>query len=142
MWPIAKRSLDGSIRDQDVFDRALTGDDFTRILTEPQASLTEQYTALMATEGVKLKFTSDGVERIAEIAWKVNESTENIGARRLHTVMERLLDVISYEAPDKSGTSIAIDATYADNGLGDLLENEDLRRTIRAAQETLERNMS
>jgi ATP-dependent HslUV protease ATP-binding subunit HslU len=110
--------------------RALTGDDFKRILTEPQASLTEQYTALMATEGVKLNFTSDGVGRIAEIASKVNESTENIGARRLHTVMERLLDVISYEAPDRSGESFEIDASYVDEHLEALAGNDDLSRYI------------
>ena len=110
--------------------RALTVDDFTRILTEPQASLTEQYTALMATEGVDLKFTEDGVRRIAEIAWQVNESTENIGARRLHTVLERLLDVISYEAPDRSGESFEIDAPYVDQHLEELAGNEDLSRYI------------
>ena len=110
--------------------RALTVDDFTRILTEPQASLTEQYTALMATEGVDLKFTKDGVRRIAEIAWQVNESTENIGARRLHTVLERLLDVISYEAPDRSGESFEIDASYVDQHLKELAGNEDLSRYI------------
>ena len=110
--------------------RALTVDDFTRILTEPQASLTEQYTALMATEGVDLKFTEDGVRRIAEIAWQVNESTENIGARRLHTVLERLLDVISYEAPDRSGETFEIDAPYVDEHLEELAGNEDLSRYI------------
>jgi ATP-dependent HslUV protease ATP-binding subunit HslU len=110
--------------------RALSVDDFTRILTEPQASLTEQYTALMATEGVTLAFTEDGVRRIAEIAWKVNESTENIGARRLHTVIERLLDVISYEAPDRSGESFEIDAVYVDEHLEELAGNEDLSRYI------------
>ena len=110
--------------------RALSVDDFTRILTEPQASLTEQYTALMATEGVSLAFTEDGVRRIAEIAWKVNESTENIGARRLHTVIERLLDVISYEAPDRSGESFEIDAAYVDEHLEELAGNEDLSRYI------------
>jgi ATP-dependent HslUV protease ATP-binding subunit HslU len=110
--------------------RALTVDDFTRILTEPQASLTEQYSALMQTEGVSLSFTEDGVRRIAEIAWKVNESTENIGARRLHTVLERLLDTISYEAPDRSGDSIEIDATYVDEHLEELASNEDLSRYI------------
>ena len=110
--------------------RALSVDDFTRILTEPQASLTEQYTALMATEGVSLAFTEDGVRRIAEIAWKVNESTENIGARRLHTVIERLLDVISYEAPDRSGESFEIDAAYVDEHLDELAGNEDLSRYI------------
>jgi ATP-dependent HslUV protease ATP-binding subunit HslU len=110
--------------------RALSVHDFTRILTEPQASLTEQYTALMATEGVDLSFTEDGVRRIAEIAWQVNESTENIGARRLHTVLERLLDVISYEAPDRSGESFEIDATYVDEHLEELAGNEDLSRYI------------
>jgi ATP-dependent HslUV protease ATP-binding subunit HslU len=110
--------------------RALTVSDFTRILTEPQASLTEQYVALMATEGVTLEFTTDGVERIAEIAWKVNEGTENIGARRLHTVIERLLDVISYSAPDKSGESYSIDSAYVDDHLEELAGNEDLSRYI------------
>ena len=110
--------------------RALSIDDFTRILTEPQASLTEQYSALMATEGVSLSFTEDGVRRIAEIAWKVNESTENIGARRLHTVLERLLDTISYEAPDRSGDSFEIDAAYVDEHLEELAGNEDLSRYI------------
>jgi ATP-dependent HslUV protease ATP-binding subunit HslU len=110
--------------------RALSVDDFTRILTEPQASLTEQYSALMATEGVSLSFTEDGVRRIAEIAWKVNESTENIGARRLHTVLERLLDTISYEAPDRSGDAFEIDAAYVDEHLEELAGNEDLSRYI------------
>ena len=110
--------------------RALEVADFTRILTEPQASLTEQYIALMATEGVTLSFTADGVRRIAEIAWTVNESTENIGARRLHTVMERLLDVISYEAPDRSGERFEIDAAYVDAHLDELAGNEDLSRYI------------
>ena len=110
--------------------RALEVDDFTRILTEPQASLTEQYTALMNTEGVTLGFTEDGVQRIAEISWKVNESTENIGARRLHTVLERLLDVISYEAPDRSGDAFKIDAAYVEEQLDELAGNEDLSRYI------------
>ena len=110
--------------------RALSVDDFTRILTEPQASLTEQYSALMETEGVSLSFSEDGVRRIAEIAWKVNESTENIGARRLHTVLERLLDTISYEAPDRSGDSFEIDAAYVDEHLEELAGNEDLSRYI------------
>jgi ATP-dependent HslUV protease ATP-binding subunit HslU len=110
--------------------RALEVDDFTRILTEPQASLTEQYSALMNTEGVRLTFTEGGVRRIAEISWKVNESTENIGARRLHTVMERLLDVISYEAPDRSGEAFEIDAAYVDAHLDELAGNEDLSRYI------------
>ncbi len=110
--------------------RALVAKDFERILTEPQASLTEQYSALMATEGVKLEFTDECVRRIAEIAFQVNESTENIGARRLHTVMERLLDTISFEAPDRSGESLVLDAAYVDDHLNDLAGNEDLSRYI------------
>ncbi len=110
--------------------RALEVDDFTRILTEPQASLTEQYSALMSTEGVELGFTEGGVRRIAEISWKVNESTENIGARRLHTVMERLLDTISYEAPDRSGDAFEINADYVEMHLNELAGNEDLSRYI------------
>jgi ATP-dependent HslUV protease ATP-binding subunit HslU len=109
---------------------ALEVEDFTRILTEPQASLTQQYTALLATEGVAVTFTTEGVRRIAEIAFQVNESTENIGARRLHTVMERLLDVISFEAPDRSGESFTIDAAYVDEHLKALAGNEDLSRYI------------
>jgi len=99
-------------------------------LTEPQASLTEQYIALMATEGVTIEFTKDGVRRIAEISYQVNETTENIGARRLHTVMERLLDTISYDAPDKSGESFTIDAAFVDENLEALANNEDLSRYI------------
>jgi ATP-dependent HslUV protease ATP-binding subunit HslU len=110
--------------------RALDADDFVRILTEPKASLTEQYTALMATEGVDLKFGDDAVKRIAEIAWQVNESTENIGARRLHTVMERLLDIISFEAPDRSGDAVTLDAAYVNEHLDELARNEDLSRYI------------
>ena len=110
--------------------RALDADDFVRILTEPKASLTEQYTALMATEGVDLKFGDDAVKRIAEIAWQVNESTENIGARRLHTIMERLLDIISFEAPDRSGDSITLDADYVNKYLDELASDEDLSRYI------------
>jgi len=110
--------------------RALSAGDFERILTEPDASLTEQYRALMATEGVELEFTEDAVRRLAEISFSVNESTENIGARRLHTVMERLLDEISYTAPDQSGTRIVIDAEYVEKHLGDLAGDEDLSRYI------------
>lgn len=110
--------------------RALDAKDFIRILTEPKASLTQQYTALMATEGVALKFGADAVQRIAEIAAQVNESTENIGARRLHTVMERLLDIISYEAPDRSGESITLDAAYVNEHLDALAADEDLSRYI------------
>jgi ATP-dependent HslUV protease ATP-binding subunit HslU len=109
---------------------ALNVEDFEQILTEPDASLTEQYVALMATEGVNLSFAVSGITRIAEIAWKVNESTENIGARRLHTVLERLLDVISFEAADRSGESIEIDGSYVDDHLGELVQDEDLSRYI------------
>jgi ATP-dependent HslUV protease ATP-binding subunit HslU len=110
--------------------KALDAEHFKRILTEPQASLTEQYRALMATEGFNIEFSADAVQRIAEISWQVNESTENIGARRLHTVMERLLDVISYEAPDRSGDSVTIDAAYVDEHLSELASDEDLSRYI------------
>jgi len=110
--------------------RALDADDFVRILTEPRASLTEQYSALMATEGVNLKFGEDAVKRIAEIAWQVNESTENIGARRLHTILERLLDIISFEAPDRSGDTITLDAAYVNDHLDVLAADEDLSRYI------------
>ncbi|MCK5362449.1 MAG: ATP-dependent protease ATPase subunit HslU, partial [Gammaproteobacteria bacterium] len=109
---------------------ALGVDDFTRILTEPNASLTEQYIALIATEGVTLRFADDAVRRIAEVAWQVNERTENIGARRLHTVLERLLDTISFEAPDHSGQEFQIDAAYVDEHLGSLLASDDLTRYI------------
>jgi ATP-dependent HslUV protease ATP-binding subunit HslU len=109
---------------------ALTTGDFIRILTEPDASLTEQYAALMATEGVKLSFTEAGIRRIAEIAWQVNEGTENIGARRLHTVMERLLEGISFTATEVPGSSVTIDAAYVDNNLSELASNEDLSRFI------------
>ena len=109
---------------------ALTSDDFERILTEPDASLTYQYQALMATEQVELIFTKEGVRRLAEIAWQVNERTENIGARRLHTVMERLLEGISFTASELPGTKVTIDAEYVDNNILDLAENEDLSRFI------------
>jgi ATP-dependent HslUV protease ATP-binding subunit HslU len=109
---------------------ALSAEDFVRILTEPDASLTEQYSALMGTEGVGLKFDASGVERIAEIAFQVNEQTENIGARRLHTVLERLLEDISFEAADRDGTELAIDADYVDKHLGELAQDEDLSRYI------------
>ena len=110
--------------------RALDAADFTRILTEPKASLTEQYSALMATEGVTLKFKEDAVKRIAEIAWQVNESTENIGARRLHTIMERLLDIISFEAPDRGGETVELDADYVNEHLDALANDDDLSRYI------------
>ncbi len=109
---------------------ALSADDFSRILTEPDASLTEQYAALMQTEEFSLSFSEDGVKRIAEVAFEVNERTENIGARRLHTLMEALLDVISFEAADKAGDSVTIDAAYVDEHVGELVENEDLARYI------------
>ncbi|MBV6424919.1 MAG: ATP-dependent protease ATPase subunit HslU [Steroidobacteraceae bacterium] len=105
-------------------------EDFVRILTEPDAALTTQYAALMETEGVRVEFAPAGVRRIAEIAAHVNERTENIGARRLHTVMERLLERVSYEASEQRGTAIAIDAAYVDAQLGDLAKDEDLSRYI------------
>lgn len=109
---------------------ALTSDDFVRILTEPDASLTEQYAALMATEGVQLKFTKGGIKRIAEAAWRVNEQTENIGARRLHTVMERLLESVSFDAADQSGRKEVVDEKYVDKFLRDLVDDQDLSRYI------------
>ena len=110
--------------------KSLTTDDFVRILTEPDASLTLQYSALLGTEEVQLEFTESGVKRIAEIAYQVNENTENIGARRLHTVMERLLETVSFEASDKSGSQIQIDAGYVDEHLAELSKDEDLSRYI------------
>ena len=109
---------------------ALSAEDFVRILTEPNASLTEQYIALLSTEGLQLSFDETGIRRIAEVAWQVNESTENIGARRLYTVMERLLEVISFEATDKSGEVVSVDAAYVQMHLGTVLANEDLTRYI------------
>jgi ATP-dependent HslUV protease ATP-binding subunit HslU len=110
--------------------KALTTDDFVRILTEPKASLTVQYIELLATEGVSLSFKPAGIRRLAEIAYQVNEKTENIGARRLYTIMERLLDEISYEAPDKKGFKLVVDAAYVDKHLAKLAGNEDLSRYI------------
>ncbi len=109
---------------------ALSAEDFVRILTEPDASLTEQYAALLSAEEVKLEFAADGVRRIAEVAYQVNERTENIGARRLHTVMERLLETVSFEAPDRSGQSVRVDRAYVDTHLGELIKDEDLTRYI------------
>jgi ATP-dependent HslUV protease ATP-binding subunit HslU len=109
---------------------ALTANDFERILTEPDASLTEQYQALMGTEGVQLTFTADGIRRIAETAFTVNERTENIGARRLHTVMERLLETVSYEASAHAGQTVTVDAEYVDRHLNELAADEDLSRYI------------
>lgn len=108
----------------------LTAEDFVRILKEPDASLTEQYEALLTTEGVKLMFTEDGIARIAEVSFQVNEKTENIGARRLHTVLERLLETVSYNAPDQQGVTVEIDAAYVDEHLGSLAVDEDLSRYI------------
>jgi len=109
---------------------ALTSDDFMRILTEPDASLTEQYRALLATEEVSLSFTEDGIRRIAETAYQVNETTENIGARRLHTILERLLEEVSYTASDKSGSEVKITAEYVDENIAELAQDEDLSRYI------------
>ena len=109
---------------------ALNAGDFERILTEPDAALTVQYKALMNTEGLSIDFTEDGVKQIAKSAFDVNETTENIGARRLHTVMERLLEEISYSAPDKSGESVTIDAEYVNKRLSELVNDEDLSRYI------------
>ena len=109
---------------------ALKVDDFVRILTEPHASLCTQYQALLATEGVQLTFTTDAVRRLAEVAFQVNERTENIGARRLHTVLERLLETLSFEAADRSGSVVTIDAAYVDLHLGALVKDEDLSRYI------------
>ncbi len=109
---------------------ALSVEDFVRILTETEASLTEQYAALLATEGVTLELTGDAIRRIAEVAYQVNERTENIGARRLHTVLERLLETISFEASDRSGHTMTIDAAYVDEHLSALAKDEDLSRYI------------
>ncbi|MBA3929380.1 ATP-dependent HslUV protease ATP-binding subunit HslU [Pseudoxanthomonas japonensis] len=109
---------------------ALSKEDFIRILTEPKAALSKQYVELMKTEGVALRFTDDAIDRLAEIAAIVNERQENIGARRLHTVLERLLDTLSYEAPDRDGQSITIDRAYVDAHLGELVQDPDLSRYI------------
>lgn len=109
---------------------ALTVDDFVRILTEPSSSLTLQYAALMETEGLVLEFDESGIRRIAEVAWQVNERMENIGARRLYTVMERLLEVVSFEATDKSGETVLVDKAYVNKNLGQLIADEDLARYI------------
>jgi ATP-dependent HslUV protease ATP-binding subunit HslU len=109
---------------------ALKEEDLARILTEPKASLSEQYQALLATEGVSITFTQDGINKIAKSAWHVNETTENIGARRLHTLMERIMDELSYEASDRRGDSVVIDEAYVAKALDELVENEDLSRYI------------
>ena len=110
--------------------KALSTEDFMRILTEPDDSLTEQYKALLATEGVNIEFTADGIRRIAEVAWQVNERTENIGARRLHTVLERLLEDVSFNAAEMDRVTVTIDAAYVDRNLSELAANEDLSRYI------------
>lgn len=110
--------------------RALTAKDFAKILVEPEASLTEQYIALLQTEGVELQFTADGIDKIAEVSFAVNEKTENIGARRLHTVLERLLDEISFASPDRSGESYIVDAQHVEKNLSELAQDEDLSRYI------------
>jgi len=110
--------------------KALTTDDFVRILTEPFASLTEQYIALLATEGVNVSFSDDGIQAIANSAWQVNETTENIGARRLHTMMERLTEELSFHADQRAGDTILIDKEYVDNILNDVIKDEDLSRFI------------
>jgi ATP-dependent HslUV protease ATP-binding subunit HslU len=108
----------------------LTKEDFVRILTEPQNAILKQYTALLATEGVSLRFLPEAVEEIAAIAAEVNRTTEDIGARRLHTVVERLLENLSFDAPDMSGQEVVIDAAYVRQMLGDIVKNEDLSRYI------------
>lgn len=110
--------------------QALTPDDFRRILTEPNASLTEQYRALLATEGVTVEYTQDGIDRIAELAYQVNEKTENIGARRLHTMMERLLEEISFTASDNTGSTINVNRAFVDQYLAELSQDEDLSHYI------------
>jgi ATP-dependent HslUV protease ATP-binding subunit HslU len=110
--------------------QSLTMDDFIRILTEPKSSLVKQYTALLETEGVKLEFTHEALEEIARFAFRVNEGTENIGARRLHTIMERVLDQISFEAPEKKGQQITVDAEYVGKMLSDIVKDQDLSRYI------------
>lgn len=110
--------------------QALTTQDFIRILTEPSASLTEQYIALLATEGLAIEFTEDGISALANAAWQVNENTENIGARRLHTMMERLVEEVSFNADERSGETITIDTAYVENTLTELVKNEDLSRFI------------
>lgn len=109
---------------------ALSAEDFVRILTEPDASLTEQYQALLKTEGIDLTFTPEGIQRIAELGWQVNETTENIGARRLHTILERLLEDLSFTAPDTTEKSVTVDVAYVDEHLTEFAEDEDLSRYI------------
>ncbi|HBQ44855.1 MAG TPA: HslU--HslV peptidase ATPase subunit, partial [Thiomicrospira sp.] len=110
--------------------KSLKVDDFKRILTEPKAALTKQSTALLQTEGVTVNFTDCGIQRLAEIAFDVNESTENIGARRLHTVLERLLEEVSFDAPDRDGEQIAVDKKFVEDRLGELVQDQDLSQYI------------
>ena len=110
--------------------QSLTMEDFVRILTEPKSSLVKQYTALLETEGVKLEFTKEALDEVAHFAFRVNESTENIGARRLHTIMERVLDELSFEAPEKKGQSVTVDADYVRKMLTDIVKDQDLSRYI------------
>jgi ATP-dependent HslUV protease ATP-binding subunit HslU len=105
-------------------------EDFIRILTEPKSSLVKQYTALLETEGVKLEFTREALDEIAHFAFRVNESTENIGARRLHTIMERVLDAVSFDAPDLQQKEVKIDAAYVQKTLSDIVKDQDLSRYI------------
>lgn len=109
---------------------ALGAEEFVRILTEPDASLTEQYIALLATENTNITFTDDGLQRIAELAWQVNEQTENIGARRLHTLLEKLLEDVSFDAGHADESQVTIDASYVDKQLAVLAQDEDLSRYI------------
>ena len=110
--------------------QSLTIEDFIKILTEPKSSLTKQYIALLETEGVKLEFTQEALEEVAKFAFRVNEGTENIGARRLHTIMERVLDKISFEAPDLVDKNVAVDADYVRKMLTDIVKDQDLSRYI------------
>ncbi len=110
--------------------QSLTMEDFVRILTEPKSSLVKQYTALLETEGVKLEFTPEALQEIAHFAFRVNESTENIGARRLHTIMERVLDELSFDAPERKGDHVVIDADYVRKMLTDIVKDQDLSRYI------------
>jgi len=110
--------------------QSLTVEDFIKILTEPKSSLTKQYTALLDTEGLKLEFTPESLQEVANFAFRVNEGTENIGARRLHTIMEKVLDVISFEAPDMKEKHVVIDADYVKKALTDIVKDQDLSRYI------------
>ena len=110
--------------------QSLTIDDFIKILTEPKSSLVKQYTALLETEGVRLEFTTEALEEIARFAFRVNEGTENIGARRLHTIMERVLDEISFDAPEMKDKQITVDAAYVNRMLADIVKDQDLSRYI------------